>query len=103
MHIWDCRDGGNAAEQLDAACEAGLEPFKAALNDWWAAQSGGSNAEMPEWLPQLRCLVQAGVPRVRPSFVDQVHFSASAFHQTLYTDYLTDFQRVPRPLSDCQL
>ena len=58
------RVDASAADQLDAACEAGLEPFNAALNGWRAAQAAGGDVEMPEWLPQLRCLVQAGVPRV---------------------------------------
>jgi hypothetical protein len=60
-----CRVDASAADQLDAACAAGLEPFNAALNGWRAAQASGEDVEMPEWLPQLRCLVQAGVPRVR--------------------------------------
>ncbi len=61
------RDDGTTADQLDAACEAGLEPFKAALSEWQAQRDGADDgaAEMPDWLPQLRCLVQAGVPRVR--------------------------------------
>jgi hypothetical protein len=59
-----CRVDASAADQLDAACAAGLEPFNAALNGWRAAQASGDDVEMPDWLPQLRCLVQAGVPRV---------------------------------------
>lgn len=58
------RADASPADQLDAACAAGLEPFNAALNGWRAAQASGDDVEMPDWLPQLRCLVQAGVPRV---------------------------------------
>jgi hypothetical protein len=75
------RVDGSTASQLDAACEAGLEPFNAALNGWRAAQAGGGDVEMPEWLPQLRCLVQAGVPRV--SCLEHTSDSTSYFRASL--------------------
>ena len=62
------KEDAEPAAQLDAACAAGLEPFKAALSGWQeqrGGQDGAAPSEMPDWLPQLRSLVQAGVPKAR--------------------------------------
>lgn len=50
--------------RLETACEAGLQPFRTALAEWRSTEKDG--AECPPWVPQLRSLVQAGVPRVHP-------------------------------------
>ena len=42
-----------------------LAALRAALREWHACE-GGPGAEPPPWLPQMRCLVQAGVPKVGP-------------------------------------
>ncbi len=45
-----------------------LAALSSAYSEWHAASrdpvGGGGGREPPEWLPQMRCLVQAGVPKV---------------------------------------
>ena len=53
------------AEEVEA-----LAALSGAYLDWHAASreaaaGGAAPPEPPEWLPQMRCLVQAGVPKVR--------------------------------------
>ena len=56
----------SAAEEDEA-----LAALSGAYVDWHAASRDVSAAgaaaqpDPPEWLPQMRCLVQAGVPKVR--------------------------------------
>ena len=44
----------------------GIAGLDAALRGWNATK-GSNNEEPPDWLPQMRCLVQAGVPKVCPT------------------------------------
>lgn len=77
-HVMSVRGREQAAapqDRLELACEAGLQPFRTALADWRSTEKDGS--EVPPWVPQLRSLVQAGVPRVGaptpPPAVRQTH------------------------------
>lgn len=42
----------------------GLAGLAGALQEWHATK-GADPQEVPDWLPQMRSLVQAGVPKVR--------------------------------------
>ncbi len=46
-----------------------LAALSGAYSDWHAASRdaaacGAATPDPPEWLPQMRCIVQAGVPKV---------------------------------------
>ena len=50
----------------DSENAEGLAGLAAALRGWHASKGGADSQETLGWLPQLRALVQAGVPKVRP-------------------------------------
>ncbi len=65
VHGREAADKAAWQERLQQACDGGLGPFREALAEWRSTEKDG--VECPSWVPQLRSLVQAGVPRVRPS------------------------------------